>query len=103
MDRQLKYRKQLIEVKMTNNNLWGTEIMLWNAKNGRVKIEDTEMSYISFGFGEKALVLLPGLSDGLTTVRGKALLLAKSYELFFEKYRVYIFSRKNDLPEGYSI
>ncbi len=77
--------------------------MLWNAKNGAVAIGDTEMNYVSFGYGEKALVLLPGLSDGLGTVKGKALLLAKPYELFFEKYTVYIFSRKNEMLETYSI
>ncbi len=58
--------------------------MLWNAKNGSVAIGDTEMNYVSFGYGEKALVLLPGLSDGLGTVKGKALLLAKPYELFLK-------------------
>lgn len=77
--------------------------MLWNAKNGVVTVGDTEMEFVSFGYGEKTLIFLPGLSDGLSTVKGKALLLAKPYELFFEKYTVYIFSRKNVLPESYSI
>ena len=77
--------------------------MLWNAKNGSVVLDDTEMSYVSFGHGGRPLVLLPGLSDGLTTVKGKALLLAKPYVPFFENYTVYLFSRKHDMPEGYSI
>lgn len=77
--------------------------MLWNAKNGKVRLDKTEMSYVSFGHGKRALILLPGLSDGLATVNGKALLLAKPYTLFFERYTVYMFSRKNDMPEGYSI
>lgn len=77
--------------------------MLWNAKNGSVMIDDTEMSYVSFGRGEKAFVLLPGLSDGLATVKGKALLLAKPYRCYFDRYTVYIFSRKNKIPDGYSI
>ena len=47
--------------------------MLWNAKNGEVTLDGTEMSYVSFGRGERTLVLLPGLSDGLVTVKGKAL------------------------------
>ena len=45
-------------------------------KNGSVKINDTEMYYVRFGVGEKLLTVLPGLSDGLTTVKGKARLLA---------------------------
>lgn len=77
--------------------------MLWNAKNGEVKLGDMEMSYVSFGKGEKAFILLPGLSDGLATVKGKALLLAKPYSCFFDRYTVYMFSRKNKMPEGYSI
>ena len=77
--------------------------MLWNAKNGAVLIGDTEMEYVSFGAGEKILILLPGLSDGLATVRGKALMLAPPYRKFFKQYTVYMFSRKNVMPEGYSI
>jgi pimeloyl-ACP methyl ester carboxylesterase len=79
------------------------EAMLWNAKNGTVPLGNTKMHYASFGSGPKVLVLLPGLSDGLATVKGKAFLLAQPYKLFFEKYTVYMFSRKNDLPEGCSI
>lgn len=77
--------------------------MLWNAKNGTLSLDKTEMHYVSFGYGNKKLILLPGLSDGLTTVKGKALLLANFYRLFFKKYTVYMFSRKNDMPESYSI
>ena len=77
--------------------------MLWNAKNGCVNIGDTDMDYVSCGYGSKTLVLLPGLSDGLVTVKGKALLLAKPYRIFFKNYTVYMFSRKNQMPEGYSI
>ncbi len=61
------------------------------------------MCYVSFGQGEKAFVILPGLSDGLATVKGKALLLAKPYRKFFDRWTVYMFSRKNRLPEGCSI
>ncbi len=77
--------------------------MFWNAKNGSVKLDNTEMNYVSFGYGEKVFVVLPGLSDGLTTVKGKALLLAKPYTGFFKEYTVYMFSRKNEMPEGYSV
>ncbi len=73
--------------------------MLWNAKNGVV----SNMPYVSFGHGDRVLVILPGLSDGLTTVKGKALLLAKPYSLFLNRFTVYMFSRANDIPSGYSI
>ncbi len=61
------------------------------------------MHYASFGSGPKVLILLPGLSDGLATVKGKAFLLSQPYKLFFEKYTVYMFSRKNEMPDGCSI
>ena len=61
------------------------------------------MDYVSFGTGPKKLAVLPGLSDGLMTVRGKALLLCSPYRKHFADYTVYIFSRKNDLPMGTSI
>lgn len=77
--------------------------MLWNAKNGEVALGDTEMSYVSFGHGDRTLILLPGLSDGLATVKGKALLLAKPYTLFFDRFTVYMFSRKKNMPQGCTI
>lgn len=61
------------------------------------------MDYVSFGHGKKSLIILPGLSDGLATVKGKAFILASPYRLFFEEYTVYMFSRKDALPQGYSI
>lgn len=72
-------------------------------KNGCVAVGDTDMYYVSFGRGKKNLVVLPGLSDGLATVKGKALLLAPPYRKFGRDYTVYLFSRKNRMPEGYSI
>lgn len=72
-------------------------------KNGCVALGDTDMYYVSFGKGNKNLVVLPGLSDGLATVKGKAVILASPYRQFFKEYTVYMFSRKNVMPEGYSI
>lgn len=80
-----------------------TQTMLWHAENGQVLMGDTQMSYVRFGYGEKAFIMLPGLSDGLTTVRGKALLLAAPYRRFFRDYTVYMFSRRDTLPKDYSI
>ncbi len=76
--------------------------MLLNAKNGVVTFGDTEMDYISFGKGNKNLIILPGLGDGLTTVKGTALPFAMAYREYAANYKVYVFSRKNRLKEGYS-
>ncbi len=72
-------------------------------ENGIVMIGDTDMYYVRFGEGSRKLIVLPGLSDGLTTVKGKAWLLSASYKAFFRDYTVYMFSRKNSMPDGYSI
>ena len=72
-------------------------------KNGCVDIGNTQMYYVSFGAGAKKLVVLPGLSDGLATVKGKAILLSAPYRKFMHEYTVYMFSRKNIMPEGYTI
>ena len=72
-------------------------------KNGCVAIGNTGMYYVSFGHGSRNLIVLPGLSDGLATVRGKALFLQAPFRKFFGEYTVWMFSRKNEMPEGYTI
>lgn len=76
--------------------------MLYNANNGTLKIGGTEMDYIRFGTGGKVLVMLPGLGDGLRSVKGTALPMAFAYRAFAKEFTVYAFSRKNGLPQGYT-
>ncbi len=76
--------------------------MFYNAKNGRLLIDDTYMDYISFGYGSKTLIVLPGLGDGLKTAKGMALPFALMYRSFARDFKVYFFSRKNKLPSHYS-
>lgn len=76
--------------------------MFWNAKNGCVSIDDTDMDYVSFGQGKDVFIMLPGLGDGLTTVKNMAVPLAFTYRMYVKDYKVYLFSRKNHLTAGYS-
>lgn len=76
--------------------------MLLNAKNGTVVLENSDMDYISFGKGSKHLIMILGLGDGLSTIKGKALAFAIAYRAYAKNYKVYVFSRKNRLEEGYS-
>ena len=46
--------------------------------------------------------MLPGLGDGLTTVKGTALPFAIAYRIYARDYKVYVFSRRNQLEEEYS-
>lgn len=60
------------------------------------------MEYICFGNGAKTLIMLPGLGDGLRTMKGTALPMAALYREFAKDYTVYAFSRRSSIPEGYT-
>ena len=72
--------------------------MFFDAKNG--KINGTE--YIRFGTGQRVLIILPGLGDGLKTVGGTAVPMAVMYRMFAKDFTVYMFSRRADLPVGHT-
>ena len=74
--------------------------MFMHAHNGIVHLKNDTMHYIRFGSGSKTLIMLPGLGDGLTTVKGTALPMALMYRAYAHAYTVYMFSRRNHLPEG---
>lgn len=76
--------------------------MFYNATGGKVIVGDTDMDYVVFGYGEKPFVILPGLSDGLKTVYKQEKVLAVYYKKFAQRFRVYIFSRKNKLEQDYT-
>ena len=71
-----------------------------NAKNAVLRVNGWTMDHIRFGKGGKTLVILPGLGDGLRTVKGTALPMALMYRMFAGDYTVYAFSRKNELEPG---
>lgn len=74
--------------------------MLYGAKNSTVSVGGVPMDYVAFGKGQTPLVILPGLADGLRTVRGMAVSLALLYRQFAKQFRVYMFSRKAVLEKG---
>ena len=76
--------------------------MLFNTEDGTLKLLDGEMEYIRFGSGPQTLVMLPGLGDGLRSVKGTAVPFAFMYRKFARDFTVYAFSRRNVLAEGAS-
>lgn len=60
------------------------------------------MDYVTFGKGKQPLVIIPGLGDGVQTVKGMAQMLALTYREFAKVYKVYVFSRINELRENYT-
>ena len=59
------------------------------------------MNYFTFGDGEKTFVILPGLS--IQSVMGSADVIAKAYEIIAKEFTVYVFDRRNELPQNYSV
>ncbi len=68
------------------------------AKNGCLELPSGIQDYIRFGSGPKTLVMIPGVGDGLKTVRGMALPFALLYRSLAKDFTVYVFSRRRVLP-----
>ena len=58
------------------------------------------MAYLEFGRGEKTLLILPGIGDGLRTVRGLSTPLTTLYRTYAKHCRVVVLSRPNELISG---
>ena len=69
-------------------------------RNGSLTLKNGRMDYIRFGSGGRVLIMLPGLGDGLRTVKGTALPMALLYRRFAKQYTVYAFSRREPLAAG---
>ena len=60
-----------------------------------------EMEYFRFGQGSRTAVILPGLS--VTSVMGSRESIAKQYAAWNSAFTTYLFDRRKDLPETYSV
>lgn len=77
--------------------------MLYNAQSGQLTLDGATVHYLQFGKGERHLLMIPGLGDGLKTAEGMALPVAYQYRTFAKaSYTVTLISRKEPLPEGFS-
>lgn len=75
--------------------------MEYNITKGAVETKGGRMQYFCTGTGEADLVLLPGLS--ITGLMSAGPAVAKAYEVFTQKCRLWLFDRPDVLAEGYSI
>ena len=66
-----------------------------------VKTERFFMNFFRFGTGEKTLVILPGLS--VQSVMGASNAIAEAYQSLADRYTIYVFDRRMDLPKTYSV
>ena len=66
-----------------------------------VKTDDFEMDYCSFGKGDRVFVTIPGLA--IQRVMGAKDAIAENYKLFSDDFTAYVFDRRKDIPDDYSI
>lgn len=64
-------------------------------------VNGIEMDHIRFGKGERAFVILPGLDTKSILI--SAMAIEAAYRDFAEGYTVYVFDRRKDMPDDYSI
>ena len=67
-----------------------------------IELDGCTTDYVVFGRGKTPLIMIPGLGDGLKTVKGTGLLLRFIYRFLAGDFRVYVISRKNELEPGYT-
>ena len=75
--------------------------MLFHAKEFTLPIKDSQCDCIQFGNGPKPLIMIQGLNT--RSIKGAALSLACMYRIFTKDYTVYLFDRREDLPESVTV
>lgn len=75
--------------------------MLYNAKEQKLILQNTQVDYITFGNGTKPLVMIQGLNT--RGIKGAALSLAYMYRIFAKEYKVYLFDRRSDIGESITV
>ena len=66
-----------------------------------VRTDAFSMDYFRFGRGKETLVILPGLSVRSVMLSADAVM--QAYSAFEDAYTVYVFDRRTELPEDYSV
>ena len=66
-----------------------------------VQTSTFSMDYFCFGTGEQVLVILPGLS--IQSVMGAADAIANAYRSLADRFTIYAFDRRSDMPPSYSV
>lgn len=66
-----------------------------------VKTDTNTIDYLKFGYGERAFVMIPGLSVKSVMISANAI--ASAYAEFAERYTVYVFDRPQDMKYGVTV
>ncbi len=72
--------------------------MFWGLTEGKVNIPSGDLNYLSFGKGQKNLIIIQGLN--VRDIKGAGISLALMYKMFSKDYRVWFFDRRMIVKEG---
>ncbi|MCR4614681.1 MAG: alpha/beta hydrolase [Clostridiales bacterium] len=67
----------------------------------RAIVNGIEMDYAEFGDGSGTLVVLPGIS--FRKVTNSVGFLKNTFKMFMQDYKIYVFDRRNNIGEHYSV
>ena len=67
----------------------------------KLKTDRFTMDYCKFGEGEKAQVMIPGLS--IMNLMPSANAIAEAYQVLTKDYTFYVLERRDDLPDHYTV
>ena len=75
--------------------------MIYHARERQLKLNDLQMTYITFGKGEKPLIMIHGLST--RSIKGAAASLAYMYRIFARDYKVFLFDRRENVSNDVTV
>ena len=75
--------------------------MFFNLVEDKVNIGDMSLDYISFGKGNKNLIIIQGLN--VRDVKGSGASIALMYKIFAKNYRVYMFDRRSVIDSAITV
>ena len=88
-------------MKKYNFEFRGEILMMYNAKELKLNVQNMQLDYITFGSGAKPLIMIQGLNT--RGIKGAALSLAYMYRIFAKDYKVYLFDRRPVVQEGITV
>ena len=69
--------------------------------NDSIIVNGIEMDYIRFGTGKRIFVILPGVDT--KSILNSAMAIEAGYRAFAKSYTVYVFDRRKNMPDDYTI
>ena len=74
---------------------------MFNIKESKVRVNDMDFDYISFGKVKKNLVIIQGLNTN--GIKGSSLMLSLMYRKFTKDYKVYLFERRMNIDSNITV